>query len=320
MGSSVQISQSTGSDGDEEGDVSMDPPERRGPVTNVLTFDLEHWHSATLIDDHLSDPADRIEDSVSRVLDILEVHDVTATFFTVGTVAREYPSLVRRIDDAGHEVASHGDTHTPLFDLDADGFRSELERSQKAIERAIGDRPRGFRAPNFSLSSQTKWAVRVLGEAGYDYDASVFPTWTPMYGLPDAPVSPYRIRAESLTTPAGTGKASGLLELPAAVFHSRVRIPVAGGFYARVLPDWVLARGIRNLNARGIPATLYFHPWEFNPAVPVDGLDWHRRFVSFHGIEGLPDKLHRLLERFRFDTAVALVEAEDQAARVVVDR
>jgi polysaccharide deacetylase family protein (PEP-CTERM system associated) len=297
--------------------LRADDPDR---VTNVLTFDLEHWHSATLLADHVTDPVDRVEDSVSRVLDILADHDVSATFFTVGAVAREYPSVVGRIADAGHEVASHGDTHTPLYDLDPEGFETELERAQAAIERAAGVRPRGFRAPNFSLATRTSWAVRVLRETGYEYDASVFPVRTPMYGLANAPVSPYRIRAESLAGPAESAEMSDLLELPAAIFHPRVRIPVAGGFYARALPGRLLARGVRNLNARGVPATLYFHPWEFNPDVPVNGLDWHRRVVSFHGIESLAKKVRRLLEQFRFDTASSLVRKHDRRYEGVVDR
>jgi polysaccharide deacetylase family protein (PEP-CTERM system associated) len=238
-------------------------------------------------------------------------HDVTATFFTVGAVAREYPEVVDRIAAAGHEVASHGDSHTPLSDLDRGEFERELTRSATAIKAATGQRPHGFRAPNFSLSGATSWAVDVLADHGYDYDASVFPVKTPMYGLSGAPVRPYGIRATDLTDPTPDPTERALVELPAAVFHPHLRVPVAGGFYGRVLPRRVLGRGIRNLNAHGIPATLYFHPWEFNRSVPIDGLPSHKRFVSFYGIDRLADKLNWLLHRYPFDTAREVVSATD---------
>ncbi|WP_436932527.1 polysaccharide deacetylase family protein [Halosimplex halobium] len=284
-------------------------------VTNVLSFDLEHWHSATLISEHITSPDDRIEESVRRVLEILDAHNVTATFFTVGEIAREYPGLIGRIADKGHEVASHGDTHTPLSDLDRRTFKAELKRSSDAIERVTGTSPEGFRAPNFSLEPTTAWAAQTLAAAGFAYDASIFPIQTPMYGVSSAPVRPYRFHPEQPFTSCDgrSGTSASLVELPAAVFHPWFRLPVAGGFYGRVLPRELLEAGIRNLNRRGAPAILYFHPWEFNPDVPTTGLPWHKRFVSFHGIDGLGEKLGTILDSFAFDTAeaaVATVEAD----------
>jgi len=274
-------------------------------VTNVLSFDLEHWHSATLISEHVTTPEDRIEESVERVLDILDASGVTATFFTVGTVAREYPGLIGRIANDGHEVASHGDTHTPLSDLDREAFEADLERSSDAIERATGVRPKGFRAPNFSLEPATAWAAEILKNAGFAYDASIFPVRTPMYGVGGAPVRPYRFRPEHPFT-SHDGELSTdacLVEFPAAVFHPWFRLPVAGGFYGRVLPRQLLEAGVRTLNRQGIPATLYFHPWEFNPDIAPTGLPWHKRVVSFYGTESLGKKLRALLASFAFDTA-----------------
>jgi len=279
------------------------------PVTNVLSFDLEHWHSATLINEHVTSPDDRIEESVRRILEILDAHNVTATFFTAGAIAREYPELVSRIADKGHEVASHGDTHTPLSDLDRRAFKAELKRSSDAIERVTGTSPEGFRAPNFSLEPTTAWAAQALAAAGFAYDASIFPVRTPMYGVSSAPARPYRFHPERpFTICDGRPETSAsLVELPAAVFHPWFRLPIAGGFYGRMLPRELLAAGIRNLNRRGAPAILYFHPWEFNPDVATTGLPWHKRFVSFHGIDKLGEKLGTILDSFAFDTAEAAV-------------
>ncbi|MFH5801817.1 polysaccharide deacetylase family protein [Haladaptatus sp. CMAA 1911] len=273
-------------------------------ILNALTFDLEHWYSATLVRDAVDDPIDRVRDSVAIVRNLLDGHDVTATFFVVGELAREYPDLIEQLADDGHEIGSHGHTHTPLGDLNVDSFRRELVDSADAIEAATGRRPKGFRAPNFSVGRETVWAFNALCDEGYRYDSSVFPTWTPMYGVPEAPVRPYRVDP---TDPFGPGDGE-LIELPTAVAHPRVRIPIAGGFYARMLPARMLREGVRSLNRKGIPATLYFHPWEFNPSVTTDSPPYHARFVSFYGIERTIGKLDSLLDAFDFKPAGRVVE------------
>jgi polysaccharide deacetylase family protein (PEP-CTERM system associated) len=273
----------------------------RSAVTNVLSFDVEHWYSATLLRDAVTDPVERIDESVGIVLDLLADHDVTATFFVVGEIAREQPDLVARIAAEGHEIGSHGHTHRPLFELTREQFAAELDRSSVAIRDATGTPPVGFRAPNFSVTPRTQWAIAVLDRAGFLYDSSVFPVRTPMYGVAGVPVQPSLLDPNA---PFENRSENGtLVELPLAVFHPRFRLPVAGGFYARLLPTWLLKRGIHTLNARGLPATIYFHPWEFNSAVATTAVPAHKRFVSFHGNERLKAKLETLLDTFVFTTA-----------------
>ena len=268
-------------------------------VPNTLGFDLEHWHSATLVDDAVEAPVDRIEESVDVVLSVLDRHDVEATFFVVGELAAEYPGLVRRVHAAGHELASHGHTHTPLFDLTPDAFETELRRSAAAIERAAGVEPDGFRAPNFSVTRRTDWAFEVLESSDYRYDSSVFPVRTPMYGVAGAPLDPYPVpEGDPFRTATADERVRDLLEVPMTVAGPLARLPIAGGFYARVLPVTVLEQAIRRLRSRGRSANLYFHPWEFNEDVRLEDLAPHKRFVSFHGIERTEAKLDRLLERF----------------------
>ena len=272
-------------------------------TTNVLSFDLEHWYSATLLRGEVHEPTVHIHESVDVVLDILDRHGVKATFFTVGEVARDYPGLVREVAEDGHEIASHGHTHTPLFELSPEEFDRELDRSNEAISKAIGRRPSGFRAPNFSLVPETTWAIDVLESKAFRYDSSVFPVRTPMYGVSGAPIYPYRVRPDdpfSERRPALSER--GIVEFPLAVCSSSFRLPIAGGFYARLFPMWILKQGIRRLNSYGVPATVYFHPWELNPAVPVDDIPWHKRFVSFHNVERLESRLDELLSLFEFDT------------------
>ncbi|MFC7070548.1 polysaccharide deacetylase family protein [Halobaculum lipolyticum] len=274
------------------------------PVRNALGFDLEHWYTATLLRDSVTDPVDRVVESTQVVLDLLDRHGVTATFFVVGEVAAEHPDLVARIVAAGHEIGSHGHSHRPVFELTREEFRRELRRSREAIVDAAGVAPAGFRAPNFSITRETAWAFEVLADSRYEYDSSVFPAWTPLYGVRDAPRRPYAVRGDDPFAAADAGNgaptATDLVELPLSALGSRLRLPIAGGFYARVLPRRLLTAGIARLNRAGVPANLYFHPWEFDPAVRTDDPPLAARLISFAGIDRLPGLLASLLDRFEF--------------------
>lgn len=296
--------------------------ERTSP-TNAISFDLEHWHSATLLRSEVENPIDRIEDSVRIVLDLLRRHDVTATFFVVGEVAAQYPELVEEIRYEGHEIGSHGHTHTPLFELTPEEFEDELSQSATAIRRACGLDPVGFRAPNFSITRGTEWAFRVLQASRYTYDSSVFPVKTPMYGVSGVNPRPYEV---SLDDPFPASRShrprDTLLEFPLSVVDVGVRIPIAGGFYARVTPARFLKWGIKRLNRRGIPANLYFHPWEFNPDVRRNDVPLHKRFISFHGIERTGEKLGELFNAFDFGPVRGVLDevAGDEALQDLSQR
>lgn len=281
----------------------------RHEATNAISFDLEHWHSATLLKPALTDPVDHLTESVKTVLELLDRHGVRATFFVVGEVAADYPGVIDRIADGGHHVASHGHTHTPLHELSPEAFDRELAASAEAIETAAGVRPTGFRAPNFSVDGRTDWAFDVLEANGFHYDSSVFPVRTPMYGVPDAPVEPYPVQPEApFEAPTQPPYDDDLVEFPLTVAHPTLRVPVAGGFYARVTPLAVLEHSLSRLNDRGVPANLYFHPWELNPAVKTDEPSRYRRYVSFYGIERLEAKLDRLLGSFAFAPVATVLE------------
>ncbi|WP_232819699.1 DUF3473 domain-containing protein [Haloprofundus sp. MHR1] len=154
------------------------------------------------------------------------------------------------------------------------------------------------------MTRETEWSIDVLESSDYVYDSSVFPMKTPMYGVSKGSLRPYLVNSErpfEPTTDTTTGE-SRLVEYPMAVTDTPFRLPVAGGFYARLFPIELLEWGIRRLNRRGIPATLYFHPWEFNPAVSTPDPPFANRFISFHGIDRTAAKLERLLQTFEFDT------------------
>lgn len=282
-------------------------------VRNVLSFDLEHWHTATLIRDEVSDPPDHIERSTRIVLDLLEAHGVRATFFVVGQVAEAYPELVREVASAGHEIASHGQTHTPLPELTPAEFERELAASREAIESATGVEPEGFRAPNFSLTRETEWAFETLASSQYRYDSSLFPRKTPMYGVRTPQRRPYRVDTAD-PFQGGAGSGTDLVEAPLAVTKTTPALPIAGGFYARALPTRLLGYGIRRLNGRGIPANLYFHPWEFNPDVKTSAVPLLNRAISFYGIDRCERTLSTLLSAFEFEPIGSALERRGDLA------
>lgn len=291
---------------------------KRSPPTNAISFDLEHWYSATLLRSEVEDPTDRIKDSVGIVLDLLRRHDVRATFFTVGEVAAEFPGLVEEIQNEGHEIGSHGHTHTPLFELTPEEFEDELSRSATAIRRAIGQDPVGFRAPNFSITRKTEWAFRVLQSSPYAYDSSVFPVRTPMYGVSGVSTRPYGISLDNPFPISGRyPSGDDLLEFPLSVLDVGIRLPIAGGFYARVTPLRLLKSGIARLNQRGVPANLYFHPWEFNPDVRRNDVPLHKRFVSFYSIERTEEKLAELFKSFDFGSVYDVLDEQSGGREAV---
>ena len=235
----------------------------------------------------------RVEASVDALLEALERHGARGTFFTLGWLAARRPALVRRIAQAGHEVASHGWSHRRLTAMGPAEFRDEARRSKAALEDACGARVLGFRAPNFSLVRGWEWAFDVLLGEGYAYDSSVFPG---RVGHPaGAPPRPYPVER----TP-GT-----LWEVPLShARFGRARVPAAGGAYFRLFPYALTRRALRQAEARGAPGVFYLHPWEIDPVQPRLPVGLLTRVRHYGGLRATAARLERLLAEFRF-TSVA---------------
>lgn len=218
-------------------------------IKAILTFDFEYWHSGTHRDSLKNQPEDYIEESTRPILNLLKKYNAKATFFVLGEVANKYPELIKEIHQAGHEIASHGYTHSPLEKLSEKEFESEIVLSKEILKKITGRDPIGFRAPYFSLNENTKWVLNVLEKQGFKYDSSVFPLKTPLYGIKNAPLSPYKISEK-------------ILEIPVTVLKSRLlRIPVAGGIYFRLLPNRIFFGALKSISQKRIPV-LYFHPYD----------------------------------------------------------
>ncbi|MGH2724860.1 MAG: polysaccharide deacetylase family protein [Actinomycetota bacterium] len=225
----------------------------------LLTFDLEDWHQLVgRMFGYTPDAAmrDRLKVQVDGILRLLDRWQVKATFFVLGITAESSPGVVKEVADAGHEIASHGYAHRSVRSHGAEDFARDLDAAATAVEAATGRRPRGFRAPAFSIDERSFWAFDVLLDRGFTYDSSIFPFRGRRYGVPGFDTAPGPVHA-----PSGRS----LLEIPLAVTDvGPVRLPVAGGGYWRALPGPVLRRAVRRI-ARDAPPVLYFHPAEFDP-------------------------------------------------------
>lgn len=276
---------------------------------NGLSVDVEDWFHVGAFEDVIErgswdSLSDRVEDNVLRILDMFAEADVKATFFTLGWVAQRHGGLLRRVAEAGHELASHGWDHARVFTLDRERFADDLARTRKVIEDAAGVAVTGYRAPSFSIDQRTPWAYMVLAEQGYAYSSSVAPIAHDHYGWREAPRFAFRPLPWS-----------DLVEIPVttAEFGGR-RLAAGGGGFFRVLPYAFSRWAIRQVNRRdGRSAIFYFHPWEIDPGQPrVAGAPLKSRLRHYTNIEVMAEKLRQLVGEFawgRMDV-LALREAE----------
>ncbi len=267
-------------------------------MTNVLSFDVEEHFQVHAFEHDISRSTwdrqpSRVEANTRLVLRLLAEHHVTATFFILGWVAQRHPGLVEAIAAGGHEIATHGHAHELVYRLTPDEFARDLDESLHAIGRALGrDVVRGYRAPGFSITKDSLWALDELVRQGLAYDSSIFPLSAhDRYGIPGA-----QRFAHTLD--------NGLCEIPASTVRvARLNVPVAGGGYFRLYPLWATEGAIRRLNSEGQPAVVYLHPWEFDPGQPrVAGASARSRFRHYSNLGQTAARLRALLERFSFSS------------------
>jgi len=231
----------------------------------ILSVDVEDYFHVEAFADIVSRDTwetypRRVEDNTLRLLDLFDECGVTATFFFLGWVAERCPGLVREVHERGHEVAVHSYWHRLVYTLTPGEFREDTRRAKDLVEQAAGVSATGYRAPSYSVTRESLWALDLLIELGFTYDSSIFPIRHDVYGIPDAPRGPFRWR-----TPAGT-----LTEFPITTFRTIVgpNLPVAGGGYLRILPYWYTRLGIGQAARDGLPIITYLHPWEVDPDQP----------------------------------------------------
>lgn len=279
---------------------------------NALTVDVEDYFHVSGFADRIRSPdwdhyESRVVASTRRVLQLFDRHAGRATFFILGWVARRHPELVREIDRAGHEIGCHSEWHRLIYDLDPEEFRRDTCASRDILQDLVGRSVTAYRAPSFSITSRSLWALTILAEEGFTLDASIFPVHHDRYGLPHADRAIHR-----LETTAGT-----ITEFPSSVCRVLGQnIPAGGGGYLRLYPYYITAALLRQIQASGRPAMVYLHPWEVDPdqpRLPGRRMSRFRHYVNLHRTES---RLDRLLSEFSFDTVSAVVESlEQQTAR-----
>ena len=267
------------------------------PIVNAMTVDVEDYFQVSAFEGiaprHTWEGFEsRVCANTDRLLAIFDDAAVKGTFFVLGWVAERYPDLVRRIAAQGHEIASHSYAHRLVYDLTRDGFREDLRRSKDVLESAAGVQVFGYRAPSYSITPRSLWALDVLIEEGFAYDASIFPIHHDRYGIPVSAREPYVIDRD----------AGSLIEAPgSAIRLGPMNLPVGGGGYFRLLPYEWTRWGISRINGKeGRPAIFYLHPWEVDPDQPRLGAGRMSRIRHYRNLDQTETRLRRLLSDFRF--------------------
>lgn len=263
-------------------------------MINALSFDVEDWFQVENLKSAIErvqwDNLElRVEANTQRILKVLREHNTKATFFILGWVAERCPKLVQEIVMDGHEVASHGYAHRLVYEMTPDEFREDVTRSKMVLEKLINKAVTGYRAPSFSITPDTLWALDILKDAGYRYDSSIFPVSIhDRYGFTGSDTKPYRWE-------------NGLLEVPLAVYKiGKFALPVAGGGYFRLLPFLYFRKLLSRINSQQQAFTFYLHPWEFDPLQPRVSVPWFYRFRHYVNLRKTEPRLRRLLETFKF--------------------
>jgi len=314
----------------------MKPPS----TINIFSVDVEDYFMVSALQGAVDREKweayeSRVERSTRRLLDLLDASSgnggpgkpARATFFCLGWVAERYPGLVKEIAARGHEIATHGHDHRTLHRMAPEDFRSDVRRSKAVLEDLTGKAVLGYRAPSYSITRRSLWALEILAEEGFVYDSSIFPVHHDTYGIPDAPrfpfgvfKSPHRgVRFAPLQWPSPSALTLGapsfpssrggnndflLLEFPlSTVKLLGQNLAVAGGGYFRILPFRVTRWAARKTSRQGIPFVFYVHPWEIDPDQPrVAGIPLKSRFRHYHNLHKTFSRLQRLLRQFAFSS------------------
>ena len=265
---------------------------------NILGIDFEEWYHPELIKNHVKkdQKIPKVFKGIDTILDLLNKHNISATFFVVGDILQHTPELIDKIISNDHEIAFHTMHHDRIDSLN---FLNKFDDELKEFQKLTNNKSKGFRAPTFSLNEKSSFIIKMLEKYNYIYDSSIMPAKTSMYGNPNADKKPYKITSENLENNSENGK---LWEFPLMVTKLLGKqIPAAGGFYLRTLPLYMIKNAIKNYEKEHMPACFYVHSWELTPElIPRISLSKKNNFITYHNIEKTLPKLDQLLSSFNF--------------------
>lgn len=288
-------------------------------MLNALSFDVEDWYHS--IGSIPFEEWDRYEDrlalNLNKILPVLEEYSIKATFFILGYVAKKTPELVKMIHKLGHEIAVHGYNHKLLYQQTPDEFREDLRKAVGVIEELIQDKVIGYRAPYWSINKQSYWALEIIRQEGLQYDSSIYPVKTHVYGMPSSSRYPYRIDTTGnslIESPPSTIRRnkqvcnlpllSSLIEFPPSTIRlCGINLPMGGGFYFRAFPYQLTKWGLSRINNGGNPVLICLHPPEFDPMKPKFKMrSFGEDILHYYNLSTTLEKFNQLVQGFKFGT------------------
>ncbi|MFV0145128.1 polysaccharide deacetylase family protein [Empedobacter falsenii] len=256
---------------------------------NILTFDIEEWfHCDFITKDQQWDKFEvRIHEGTDRILDSMQKYNKKGTFFILGWIAKEYPEVVRKIKEQGHEIGCHSMWHELVHRFNKEQFYDDTKEALDYIEQAIGEKVNLYRAPAFSITEQTPWAIETLIELGFEFDASIFPAVHDYGGFPN-----FGVPEPSILVCNGMR----LKEFPMNIQKVMGKnVVFSGGGFFRLFPYTL----IKHWTKKSDYVMTYFHPRDFDADQPVlEHLPWNRKFKSYVGLKTCHKKFENFLTDF----------------------
>ena len=278
---------------------------RANEVKNILTVDVEepfHRNDLSLSRQQRKLLGGRVIEQTERLVSILKAAGQRGTFFVIGEVAERYPGLVRMLRQNEFELGLHSYCHRLVYEQSEEEFRRETQKAKTMLEEMGGRKVIGFRAPSWSITQKSLWALRILADMGFQYDSSILPARAYLGGINRSnPMIHRRSEAEIIEVP------------PSIIEIGRFRLPFSGGLYLRTLPYGFIRYCIRRLNKKGVPAVIYLHPWELDTELPRLGLGWKGRYALYYNLDTVQPKVERLLEEFSFAPVCEVLGYADSA-------
>ena len=259
---------------------------------HIMTCDLEDWYHPSLINipmDQWGSYESRIEKTTERILNLFQETNTQATFFVLGDIAERFPKTIEKIIKNGHEIACHSYSHRLIYNMTPHEFEKDTRKAVSILKDITGANPKGYRSPSWSTTLHLDWFWEILKENGFEYDSSLYPYKTFLYGDNSNPRTPYKIEKY------------GLFEMPPSVGEIfGKRVPYSGGFFLRILPLFFINTFIRQYEKMKAPAILYFHPWELDTEIPKQNLGLKNSFITYANIGGFQGKIQKLAQEYYF--------------------
>ena len=265
---------------------------------HAFSVDVEDWYQGIELPlEAWVGKENRIDIGLTKILDLLAERNIKATFFTLGAVAKSNPKSIRLITEQGHEIGSHTMSHEKIYDLNPTEFLKQEQECKKILEDTSESNVNGFRAPYFSITTQSLWALDILAQLGYTYDSSISPMQTWRYGIAGTKPGIYQLK-------------SGLFEFTPSLGNLCSHSYGVGGAYLRIYPYKLTKAALKKSAANGLPGMFYVHPWELDPKHPRVKVGLKPFITHYSRLGSTVPKLRKLLSDFQFTTVQQAIDFE----------